>query len=116
MKCVTKNGALQRVSLYRAIITGNYSSQNFDLIFDLFIESTNMKKSLLLVSLMAIALAACGKKEEAASAPAASVVAPAPASATDAPAAAPAPAAASDAAAASGAAPAASATATPASK
>ena len=104
-----------RVNLCRAIITGNYSSQNSDLIFDLLIESTNMKKSLLIVSLLAIALAACGKKEEAA--PAASAVAPAPASApAEAPAAAPAPAAASDAAAASGAAPAASATAAPASK
>ena len=40
-----------------------------------------MTRSLLIALLLAIGLTACGKKEEAASAPAASAVAPAPASA-----------------------------------
>jgi hypothetical protein len=64
----------------RAIITGNYSSQNF-----ILFEGKLMKKTLLVASLLVVALAACSKKEE--------VVAPAPAPAAAAPAAAaPAPA------------------------
>ncbi len=49
-----------------------------------------MKKSLVLVALFAIALAACGKKEEAKPAEAAAPAAPAAAPAAEAPAAAPA--------------------------
>ena len=68
----------------------------FYLQFDLYTESLQMKKSLLLVSLLAIALVACNKKEETTTPAPAEVTAPAPApeatpAAPEAPAPAPAP-------------------------
>jgi hypothetical protein len=74
---------------FRAIITGNYYSHPLVLI--LLVKGKNMKKTLLIASLLALALAACSKKEEVVVAPAAPAAeAPAAAPAAEAPAAAPA--------------------------
>jgi hypothetical protein len=64
-----------------------------------FVRENPMKYSVLLAALLAFSLTACGKKEEAAPAPAPEAAAPAPAPAAPADAAAPAPAAPADAAA-----------------
>ena len=70
----------------------------FDMLIN-FVRENPMTSSVLLAALLAFSLTACGKKEEAAPAPAPEAAAPAPAPAAPADAAAPAPAAPADAAA-----------------